>query len=162
MLPNTAAFLDPLHSTGNAFTLVGIERLVGVLERSWSTPQLADELRCFDVTLQKEVEFLDLIVSGSFAGFQEFERMVAISMFYFATAIWSEEERRAGRAVPGSAFLSAEHPELRNALLNAARDIRDPLVSTAEFTNRIRAAIAPFNRIGLCEPQRYNMYPYEV
>ena len=161
MLPNTAAFLDPLHSTGNAFTLVGIERLLGILERSWLRPQLAEELKRYDETVQAETEFLDGIVSGSFAGFREFERMVALSMFYFATATWSEGERRAGRAVCGSAFLSADHPELKAALARAAHDVGDTSISTAEFTARVRAAIAPFNRVGLFDPAKQNLYRHE-
>ena len=158
MLPNTAAFLDPLHSTGNAFTLVGIERLMGILERSWRRPQLAEELQRYDETVQAETGFLDGIVGGSFAGFREFERMVALSMFYFATATWSEGERRAGRAVHGSPFLSADHPELKAALARAALDVGDTSISTAEFTARVRAAIAPFNRVGLFDPAKRNLY----
>jgi tetracycline 7-halogenase / FADH2 O2-dependent halogenase len=161
MLPNTAAFLDPLHSTGNAFTLVGIERLLGILERNWRRPQLAEDLKRYDEIVQTEVEFLDAIVSGSFAGFHEFERMVALSMFYFATATWSEGERRAGRAVRGSAFLSADHPELKAALARAARDVGDRSISTAAFTARVHAAIAPFNRVGLFDPAKRNLYRHE-
>ncbi len=161
MLPNTAAFLDPLHSTGNAFTLVGIERLMEILERSWRRPQLAAELQRYEETVQAEAEFLDGIVSGSFAGFREFERMVALSMFYFATATWSEGERRAGRAVRGSAFLSADHPELKAALARAAGDVEDRSISTAEFTARVRAAITPFNRVGLFDPAKQNLYRHE-
>lgn len=162
MLPNTAGFLDPLHSTGNTFTLVGMDRLMTILERSWGRPELADEMQRFDAIVQKELEFIDLVVSGSFAGFREFERMIAMSMFYFATSIWSEEERRAGRAIRGSAFLSADRPELRAALDQAATDVQDPTVSAKELTERIRQAIKPFNRAGLCEPERLNMYPYLV
>ena len=135
---------------------------MGIFKRRWQRPELADELRQYDALVQMETEFVDLIVSGSFAGFREFERMTAVSMFYFATAIWSEEERRAGRAVRGAAYLSANHQELQTALRQAARDVGDPTVSTADFTERIRAAIAPFNRVGLCDPIRRNMYPYEV
>lgn len=161
MLPNTAAFLDPLHSTGNALTLVGIERLMGILERSWGAPQLADELKRYDALVQTEVEFLDNIVSGSFAGFQRFERMVAMSMFYFATATWSETERRAGRAGRGGAFLSADHPGLKTALAAAADDVTNSSLTTAEFISRVRKVIAPFNRVGLFDPAKQNLYRHE-
>jgi FADH2 O2-dependent halogenase len=161
MLPNTAAFHDPLHSTGNTFTLIGIERLIDMFERCWQQPTLADELQKYDSIIQQEIEFVDRIVSGSFAGFREFEKMIAISMFYFATAIWSEEERRAGRCLRGAPFLSAHRPELREALWQATRDICDPAISSEEFTQKIREAIRPFNRVGLCDPSRRNMYPYE-
>jgi FADH2 O2-dependent halogenase len=161
MLPNTAAFHDPLHSTGNTFTLVGIERLIDLFEHNWGQPQLSDELQRYDELVQKEVEFIDLVVSGSFAGFHEFERMIALSMFYFATAIWSEEERRAGRVARGAAYLSANRPELRAALEKAVTEIGDPTVSSSDFSERIRDAIRPFNRVGLFDPKRNNMYPYE-
>lgn len=161
MLPNSAAFHDPLHSTGNTFTLVGIDRLIDILERCWNRQELAAELQQYDKLIQQEVEFVDGIVSGSFAGFREFERMIAISMFYFSTAIWSEEERRAGRVPRGAAYLSANRPELRAALDQAVRDIRDPSISSANFTERIRQVIEPFNRVGLCDPRRFNMYPYD-
>jgi FADH2 O2-dependent halogenase len=158
MLPNTAAFHDPLHSTGNALTLVGIERLMGILERSWKRPQFAEELRRYDEILNAEVEFLDGIVSGSFTGFQDFERMIAISMFYFSAATWSEGERRAGRTVRGSAFLSADHAELKTALARATVEIGDRSISTAEFNARIRTAITPFNRVGLFNSANRNQY----
>ena len=161
MLPNAVAFHDPLHSTGNTFTLVGIDRLIDILERTWGRPELSEEMRRYDEMIQKEVEFVDLVISGSFAGFREFERMIALSMFYFATAIWSEEERRAGRVARGAAYLSANRPELRSALEKAVVEIRDPAISSDEFTARIRDAIHPFNRVGLCDPNRKNMYPYE-
>ena len=162
MLPNTAAFLDPLHSTGNAFTLVGIERLMGILERSWKQPQFAEELKQYDQTLNAEVEFLDGIVGGSFTGFQDFERMVAMSMFYFSAATWSEGERRAGRTVRGSAFLNAEHSELKAALARAASEVGNRSISTAEFTALVRNAIAPFNRIGLFNPAIRNLYHHHA
>lgn len=162
LLPNTAAFHDPFYSTGNSFTLIGIDRLIAILERSWGRPELAEELQQFDALVQAEVDFVDGVVSGSFAGFRQFERMIAMSLFYFATSIWSEEERRAGRMTRGGAFLSADQPALRSALHQAAIDVRDPNVSARELTERILAAVAPFNRVGLGNPARLNMYPYEV
>lgn len=160
MLPNTAAFHDPLHSTGNAFTLVGIERLLGMLECSWKKPNWEDEMRRYDALIQAEAEFIDLVVSGSFAGFREFERMVALSMFYFSTATWSEQERRSGRSARGGAFLSADHAALKSGLIQAAQDVADPALPLEEIVSRIRTAIAPFNRVGLADPAKKNLYPF--
>ena len=158
MLPNTAAFLDPLHSTGNAFTLVGIERLIGILERSWKRPDFAEELKRFDEIVNAEVDFLDHVVSGSFAGFRQFDRMVAMSMFYFSAATWSEAERRTRRAIRGSAFLSADHAELKAALVKATKCIKDQSISTDDFVSLVRNAIAPFNRVGLFNAEKKNLY----
>lgn len=160
MLPNTAAFLDPLHSTGNAFTLVGIERLMEIIERSWKRPQFARELQRYDEILNAEVEFLDGIVGGSFAGFEQFERMIAMSMFYFSAATWSEGLRRKGSAVRGSAFLSADDDGLKAALDRATNEISDRSLSSTEFAARVCAGIAPFNRVGLFDPAKRNLYPH--
>ncbi len=160
MLPNTASFHDPFFSTGNAFTLNGIDRLLLMLERSWKRPEWADEMRRYDELIQVETEFLDRLVSGCFAGFRDFERFVAQSMFYFTAGTWSETERRAGRAIRGSAFLSADHPALKAALVRAVSEIGDPSVLSGEFVNRIRSAIEPFNRDGLCDPAKRNQYGF--
>lgn len=162
MLPNTASFHDPFHSTGNTFTLIGIDRLMDIFERCWGRPELIAELQRYDATIQKETEFVDLVVSGSFSGFRDFERMIAMSMFYFATSIWSEEERRAGRCQRGSAFLNADDPQLQAGLRQAAQDVRNQDLATTELMDRVRSAIAPFNRVGLGDPKRRNMYPYEI
>jgi FADH2 O2-dependent halogenase len=160
LLPNTAAFHDPLHSTGNTFTMIGIDRLLQIFERSWKRPEFASELQKYADLIQTETEFVDLIISGSFAGFRDFGRMIAMSMFYFSTAIWSEEQRRSGRAIRGSAFLSADQPELRRALQNAYEGISNRNLSTPDLTSAIRDAIAPFNLVGLCDPRKRNLYPY--
>ena len=160
MLPNTAAFHDPLHSTGNAFTLVGMDRLLMMLERSWKRQEWQAEMCQYQEMVQREAEFLDLIVSGSFLGFAEFERMVAMSMFYFSTATWSETERRSGRAVRGAAFLSADHSELWDGLQRAVQDIANSRLPVKEIAARIRTAIAPFNRVGFGDPARRNQYGF--
>lgn len=160
LLPNTATFLDPLHSTGNAMTLVGIDRLMDLLERNWNRVGWADAVADYERRVHNESEFLDGIVSGSFRGFGEFPRMVAISMFYFSAATWSEAERRAGRSCRGSAFLSADDPHLRCALDRAVAAIADPTISAGALMERVRGAIQPYNRVGLCDPARQNLYPF--
>lgn len=160
MLPTAAAFLDPFFSTGNAFTLVGIDRLMGMLERSWKRADWIDQMRGYDRILQQEAEMLDLIVGGCFLGFRDFARTAAMSMFYFTAATWSESEHRAGRAAQGSAFLGADQPELKSALIRAIAEIDNPTLTTDEFVSRVHVSLTPFNRAGLCDPAKQNMYPF--
>jgi FADH2 O2-dependent halogenase len=160
MLPNSATFLDPFYSTGNAFTLNGIDRLMDMLERSWRRPSWPDAMKEYDARIQQESEFLDLLVGSTFAGVREFPRMAAVSMFYFAAATWSESERRAGRVPRGAAFLAADQSELKAGLRQAAAEVRNSEVSTADFVSHVRSAIAPFNRVGLCDDARRGMYPF--
>jgi len=159
LLPSAAGFIDALHSTGIAHTLVGIERLAGLWERHWNTPELAAGLAEYDRLFQAEIEFIDAVVAGSFRGFREFTKMVAMTMFYFATAIWSEHRRRSGTDVP-RAFLCADDPGLRGALEQAYARLEDSTVSAAALTDFVANAIRPFNLGGLCGAGKQNMYPY--
>ena len=159
MLPGTAAFLDPLHSTGNALTLFSIERLMLALEECWGRPELAERLVNYDRILQQEVEFIDGIIAGSYRGFAQFEPMVALSMFYFASAIWSELRRRQGDATP-SAFLCATDPMFRQALSESLAKFDQPNFTPADLTAFVREAIRPYNKARLCDPMQQNLYPY--
>lgn len=159
MLPTAAGFIDALHSTGNAHTLIGLERLIAILEQHWQSPRLAAALADYDRTLQAEIQLIDRIVAGCYRGFRDFPRMVAMSLFYFATAIWSEFRRRSARTLP-TAFLCADEPQLQAAVQTAIGMIGRNDVSTTEVVDTIMQAIAPFNLAGLGDPQRHNMYPY--
>jgi FADH2 O2-dependent halogenase len=159
LLPHAAGFIDPLHSTGIAHTLFGIDRLVRAWDRHWQQPPLAAAMQEYDRLFQAELSFTDRLVAASYAGFADFERMVAVSMFYFATAIWSEHRRRAGTDVP-RAFLCADEPHWSEALDACCRMVRDPHVSAGGVTAFVRGVIAPVNLAGLCDPARRNLYPY--
>lgn len=159
LLPYAAGFIDALHSTGNSHTLIGIERLIAALERHWNTPQLADELAAYDRLVRQEVILIDRIVSGSYRGFRDFPRMVAMSLFYFATAIWSEVRRRSDRDVP-RAFLCADEPALQAAVQYCWRMVSDAGAATDDVVRQVRAAIGPFNIARLGEPKMQNLYPY--
>ncbi|MBI1346842.1 hypothetical protein GC163_11205 [bacterium] len=159
MLPNAAGFIDALHSTGNAHTLMGVERLISIFEQHWQSPGLGPALARYDQTLQAELTLIDRIVAGCYRGFRDFPQMVAMSLFYFATAIWSEFRRRSGTDVP-TAFLCADEPQLRTAVDQAIDMIGRTDVTTDDVVQSILGSIAPINLAGLGDPQRQNMYPY--
>lgn len=158
LLPTAAGFIDPLHSTGNAHTLIGLERLVRAWEEDWDSPRLGTRMEQYDAKFQAEIEFIDRIVAASYAGFADFDRMVAVTMFYFATAIWSEHERRAGR--PPGAFLCADDERFRSALKRAGNAVSDPTVSTSDLESLVSRTFADINLAGLGDPSRRRMYPY--
>ncbi|HUQ69590.1 MAG TPA: hypothetical protein VM165_08710, partial [Planctomycetaceae bacterium] len=108
---------------------------------------------------QAEIAFIDTIVAGSFRSFRDFPKMVAITMFYFASAIWSEHRRRSGTEIP-TAFLCADDPRLRASLERAYGMLDDPTVSATALTEFVTAAVRPFNVGGLCDAAKRNLYPY--
>jgi FADH2 O2-dependent halogenase len=163
MLPAAACFLDPLHSSGNALTLAGIERLVGVLAHSGNARE--QELAAYEKALFRDVALLDKIIHGCYAGFRNFELMQSYAMLYFAGAHYSETTRRRDPSRTGLGFLNSHDPEFRRIVADAYEDVcrlaAVPNLGRAEgerFRNRIAAAIEPYNLTGLCDPARFNLY----
>lgn len=167
MLPTAAYTLDALHSTGNAHTLYGIERIVGILERHWNRPELAAELDRHSQMLQSEISLVDQLVHGCYLACGRFELLAHYAMHYFAAATVSEMRRsELGVACP-DAFLQATNPEFR-AIVDDAYGRLSRLVAggsicdddIADYGREVAAALAPFNIAGLCDPAKRNMYPY--
>jgi FADH2 O2-dependent halogenase len=160
LLPTAAGFIDPLHSTGNSHTLIGLERLLTILERDWSRDTQAAALAEYARLTRLELLRIDRIVAGCYRHFADFPRMIAWSLFYFLTAIWSEHRRRtAPREAPPS-FLAATDPEL-TALFDAVRaQLDDPRTPTPRALAAFRDAVEPINLADLGNPARRNLYPY--
>jgi FADH2 O2-dependent halogenase len=159
MLAPTAYSLDALYSTGNAHALHSIQRLARAIERAWDG-DLFPELRRYDEALQREIDFLDLLVDGTYRAFRDSRLLSAYAMYYFAGAVAAEERRRQGRADAEEEFLSSHIPEFRVAVERAYRALCDLRVDVAAFQRQVAADIAPWNTVGLCDPRKRNMYPY--
>lgn len=167
MLPTTAYTLDALHSTGNAHTLCGIERLIGILERHWNRPELANELERHDQMLQAEISLIDQLVHGCYLGLGRFELMANYTMCYFAAATISEARRRSLRSECRDAFLQATDPEFRGAVDAIYNRLKSTVANNssseadeARFAEYVADLLRPFNIAGLCDPAKRNMYPF--
>ena len=167
LLPFSAYGLDALHSTGNAHTLRGVERLCDLLGTSWGHPTLAAGLARYDAQLTREVDVLDQVVAASYEAFADFRLFTSFAMVYFAGAIFSEVRRRQGCAGIHDDFLLADQPDYRGRLNRTIAELRRRLSrgpsaphEAAEFQAWVAHEIAPYNLAGLCDPTRQNMYPY--
>src|SRR5690606_33135866 len=108
LLPNTAGFIDPLHSTGIAQTLCGVERLVTTLKEHWQRSTLPYWLAAYDRLLRQEFTLVDRLVAGGYATRGVFPLFAAFSMLYFAAATTYERRRQRKELPPGAAFLCAD------------------------------------------------------
>jgi tetracycline 7-halogenase / FADH2 O2-dependent halogenase len=151
MLPYSAAFLDPLHSVGNAHTLCGIERLMPILRKP--DEERAELLREYQATTLHEVDLLDKIIHGCYKCFDNFELLSNYAMLYFAGADFAERQRRGGKTV---GFLASGDPAFCSMVDESYTQVLDGTFQT----NGIRKAIAPWNLVGLCDPAKKNMYDY--
>ena len=166
MLPQAAYTLDALHSSGNAHTLYGIERLTSILEQRLPRESRQAALRQYDRILQEEIDLVDQIVHGCYRGFANFELFTSMAMFYFAGAHNSEDLRRRGAAQPENAFLLADNADFRRAVDGCHQRLCQitshgaTSQDTSEFYELVKQSIAPFNIAGLCDESRKNMYPF--
>jgi len=166
-LPNTAGFIDPLHSTGIAQTICGVERLALVFEGFQDTNNFQRNLMRYGITVRSELEMIDQLVHGCYLVLDNFEMFTTYAMMYFAAATTYEHRRQDKRLTPGSAFLCADDAELRNRLATvydrvrqtkARHSMETEVVKT--FEREVADAIRPYNIAGLCDPSVQNMYRY--
>jgi FADH2 O2-dependent halogenase len=158
MLPSAAAFVDPLFSTGFPLTLLGIERLAGLLEsRAFFTDPVS--LDAYGATTLVEADHTAGFVAGCYAGFPRFDDFAQYSMFYFAAASYAEMARRVAPARAAAGFLRAADPAFASALraLSPAENPGDPRLG-----DRVRDAVDAVNIAGLCDARKKNWYGVDV
>lgn len=170
LLPHAYGFIDPLHSTGIAHTLSGVERLAALLTDD-PFPPPGEGLRNYQSQLQAEIHLVDELVHAAYCNTHSFDRFILATMLYFTVTVWYESLRRNGQ--PTRAFLCADDPQLSEViaegcrLLRADRPPEDHPVrqegglaseQDRQLYESIRALIGPFNRAGLLHPAAENMY----
>ncbi len=168
-LPFTAGFIDPLHSTGIAHSISGVQRLSQIL---LTEPGAAgsEPLRAYSDAVRNELRLIDKLVWGCYVGLRDFRLFTAWSMVYFAAATTFEHAFHddEGDAGDGNAmgFLAADQPlvtDCVNELTCELRSLveRDTLETDSDvdaFVAQIRQTISPLNRVGLFTPPIPNMY----
>ena len=159
-LPHTAGFIDPLHSTGIAQSLCGVERLAAVLQQHWQRPTQTAALLRYQESVLSEMDFVDQLVAACYQGLARFPLLVACSMLYFAAATTYEERRAAGDQ--SLDFLCANNPQLRATVTRLVSRLGkvESAADVDAFADDLADAIRPFNTVDLCNPTRRNMYTY--
>ena len=167
LMPFSGCFIDPLFSSGNAFTLLAIRRLARLLETRPPADVLHRGLQHYAENLQHEISFLDRLIHGCYQAFPYFELFTAFSMYYFAGAIISEHRMCTGEASENDGFLYSHDRNFSTAVQAAwqalCRLCEEGGGSRQErraFQERVARDIEPINIAGLCDAQKQNMYPY--
>lgn len=93
VLPHTFGFIDPLFSTGIAWTLRGVERLAAAL-CAGTSGERDEGLARYDALLQSELSQIDALVAGAYTAMPQFELFAAYCLTYFATVSWAEISQR--------------------------------------------------------------------
>jgi len=161
LLPSAAGFIDPLLSTGFPLTLLGIERLAGLLAESWDSPDFANCLRAYERHTLNELDVAADLIGALYRNMGDFTTFRTLTLLYFAAAMQAETTRRLGLAKQPLGLLLHDHlkfgPALRHCLAAAHGD--SSLVNQAGLASAVAEAIAPINLARLGDPSRHNWYP---
>jgi FADH2 O2-dependent halogenase len=146
LLPTTAGFVDPLHSTGIAHGLSGVDRVAGML-----LAESFDEVgwQAYGRAVIDEVTWIDELVSACYAVLPDFDRFrLACTLFFLAT-VEAERGYRRGETTGSQGFLAARNGPLRAALSAARADV---VSGGASLLERLRDRLAAFDPVGLLDP----------
>lgn len=162
LLPHSAGFIDPLHSSGIAHSLSGVARLALALDPTRSVETRQQQLAAYAASLDHELAFIDEIVATCYACRRQFGLFAMATMLYFAAA--TSCERQPGGLSAG--FLGAEWPVLREAvrqarevLLAAARQPQNS-AELAAIQQKVARMLTPVDVVGLFAPAKPHMYAH--
>ena len=145
MLPNSAYCIDAFYSTGNAHTLCCIDRLVQCLGD-------VSRLRAYEIQMKEEISLIDQLVHGSYSCLHEFDTFVNFAMLYFAGADFSERRVKENAQV---GFLNSNDESYKSIVSRWYN-----CVIEGKSVENLGKAIEPWNMVGLCDPDKQNMYEY--
>lgn len=160
MLPTTAGFVDPLHSTGIAHALHGVMRLADLLlaERHDDAAWLA-----YGRAVVDEVRWIDRLVATAYAALDDFPLFTLACHLFFIATIASERRIAAGSDGPGG-FLAADDRRLREVLERCAAEVRAAACgdarSRAACHARVARLVAPWDAAGLFAPAAANRHAH--
>jgi len=161
LLPSAAGVIDPLLSTGFPLTLLGILRLVDVLEQTSGAGDRASALAEYERVTLAELDITERLVAALYSKMDAPAMFKRLSLLYFAAASYSETARRLGRPDLAPGFLLSAHPRFgpeMAACADLALDARSESAQRA-LESRIDRAIEPFDAAGLRDRSRRDWYP---
>ena len=174
LMPHAFAFVDPLFSTGIAWSLRAIERLALAFESAAPGRRVPDIelLKRYDAALNGEADQIDYMVAGAYEAMAHFDLFAAHAMLYFATVSFAEVSQRLKPTDTGAwnGFLGVGDPALeplpRRALerlrhITKGRGAAGTPEDRSNFSEWLARQIAPRNIAGLADTGRHNLYPVD-
>ena len=160
LLPSAAGVIDPLLSTGFPLALLGVHRLLDVLDTAPGRHRESALREYARITLA-ELDATEQLVAALYASMNDVALFKRLTLLYFAAASFSEAARRLGRAELAPGFLLQGHPTFAGELRRCCQlaiDARAPEDREALFA-LIDRAIEPFDIAGLRDRSRADWYP---
>src|SRR6056297_229035 len=166
-LHHTGGFVDPLHSTGIAHSLAGVEKLVSILINTQKNDvQRRARLSAYQSSFFSELTLIDQLVAGCFKSRHHFGLFAACSMLYFTCTVYYEQSRLSGK-IPDH-FLGADQRGITTLVQNCYSRLSEMLKGNSSqasgeisaFVSLVSDQIKPFNSVGLMDSSKKNMYEH--
>lgn len=181
LLPHAFAFVDPLFSTGIAWSLRAVERLALCFEPASGGHRVPNtaELDRYGGLLAAEADQIDRVVAGAYEAMAHFDLFAAHAMIYFASVSFAETQQRilandnahdpshdawSGFLGVGDSVLQS----LPSGSLGRLRHITGGVGRTGsaeqrdEYVQWVRDAIASRNIGGFADAARHHLYPVDM
>lgn len=155
MLPTSAMTLDPLHSTGIAHALAGVDRLLKIIISPKSENEQNQAVEQYASSFVQESKLLDELVSTAYLTMNDFERFTAACMIFFSAAICCEERYQDGQNP--THLWNADDPEFVAFAEQACSALLQP---QHDYQSMISEGLAPWNTAGLMDAAVQNRYAY--
>lgn len=162
-LPVSYGFIDPLHSSGIAHALSGVVRLAEAL--LLDRQQCYSELAIYGTDLRRELQWLDLLVAGCYAGQPSFDNFLAYACMYFISAIEFEKQLAFDPSHWPKGFMQSNDRPLVDVAIAAYEILERSKTgdgSKQAFPEQLRRWIEPWNRVGLLDPSNSNRIAHSV
>lgn len=161
LLPSAAGVIDPLLSTGFPLTLLGVTRLLEILESTSPGSERAAALREYESLTLDELELTERLVAALYATMHDPELFKRLTLLYFAAASFSEAARRLGKPALAPGFLLRGHDGFARRVRRCSElGCTVPTGDTRrEVLEQIDAALEPLDIAGLGERSRADWYP---
>ena len=174
LMPHAFAFVDPLFSTGIAWSLRAVERLALAFDSAAHNGRVPDleVLARYNAALDAEADQIDLIVAGAYEAMTHFDLFAAQAMLYFAAVSFAEVSQRftPDESAAWKGFLGVDDAVLEPLPREALQRLRQITQRRGDsgtpderrdFVDWVTSAIAPRNIAGLADPDRRNLYPLD-
>ena len=160
MLPTTAGFVDPLHSTGIAHGVHGVARIADLLladccdDPAWLS---------YGRAVTDEVRWIDQLVSLAYATMTEPRLFRAACTLFFLATIRFEQAATGGSPPHSLGFLAADDMPLRTALCSQRQRLLQAAagrMSVEHTLAELRHALASWDTAGLFNPAAANRFAH--
>jgi tetracycline 7-halogenase / FADH2 O2-dependent halogenase len=170
LMPHACAFVDPLFSTGIAWSLRAVERIALAFEGASRSRRVPERswLDRYTERLSAEADQIDVVVAGAYEAMSHFDLFAAQAMLYFASVSFAETSQRLkpDDSVSWSGFLGVGDPVLAPIPAESLMRLRALKESGGAghsknrklFAEWITRAIAPRNVAGLAHADSHNLY----